>query len=198
VAHEIAGPLEADFRIGAAEADAGRIAPVVPPPPLGFDLAALDPASPMYRTFTGPPPDAEAANTPAWRRAEIGAANGHGNARSVARILRVLALGGAAGGVRLLTPETIDVILDEQSHGVDLVLAVPLRFGIGWALPETETVPYMPQGRACYWGGRGGSVILTDLDRQVTVSYMMNRMGPGVIGSDRSEAYVRAAYACLG
>jgi CubicO group peptidase (beta-lactamase class C family) len=198
VAQEIAGRRQADFRVGAAEADAGRIAPVVPPPPLEFDFAALDPTSPMYRTFSGPPAEAQAANTPAWRRAEIGAANGHGNARSVARILRVLALGGTAEGVRLLTPETIDVIFDEQSHGVDLVLAVPLRFGIGWALPETETVPYISQGRACYWGGWGGSVILTDLDRQVTVSYMMNRMGPGVMGSDRSEAYVRAAYACLG
>ena len=198
VAEEIAGPLDADFRIGAAEVDAARIAPVVPPPPLPFDLATLDPASPMYRTFTGPPAEAEAANTPGWRGAEIGAANGHGNARSVARILRVLALGGAAGGVRLLSPETIDVIFDEQSHGVDLVLAVSLRFGIGWALPEAETVPYVPQGRACYWGGWGGSVILTDLDRQVTVSYMMNRMAPGIIGSVRSAAYVRAAYRALG
>ncbi len=197
VAEEIAGPLGADFQIGAAEADWPRIAPVVPPPPLPFDLASLDPASPMYKTFSGPAADAATANTPAWRRAEIGAANGHGNARSVASILRVLALGGTANGVRLLSPETIDVIFDEQSHGVDLVLAVPLRFGIGWALPESETVPYVPPGRACYWGGWGGSVILTDLDRQVTVGYMMNRMAPGIIGSDRSEAYVRAVYDCL-
>jgi hypothetical protein len=34
-----------------------------------------------------------------------------------------------------------------------------------------------------------------DLDRRMTISYMMNKMGPGVIGSDRSEAYVRAIYA---
>jgi CubicO group peptidase (beta-lactamase class C family) len=86
---------------------------------------------------------------------------------------------------------------DEQSHGVDLVLGVPLRFGIGYALPETETVPYAPQGRSCYWGGWGGSVIIADLDRRITISYMMNRMAPGIIGSDRSEAYVRAIEACL-
>jgi hypothetical protein len=29
----------------------------------------------------------------------------------------------------------------------------------------------------------------------MTISYMMNKMGPGVIGSDRSEAYVTAIYA---
>ena len=198
VAEEIAGPLGADFQIGAAEADRDRIAPVVPPPPLPFDLASLPPESPMFKTFTGPAADAAAANTPAWRRAELGAVNGHGNARSVARILRVLALGGAADGVRLLSPETIDVIFDEQSHGVDLVLAVPLRFGIGWALPESETVPYLPQGRrVCFWGGWGGSMIVSDLDRRLTISYVMNKMAPGIIGSDRSEAYVNAVYGCL-
>ncbi len=197
VAEEIAGPLGADFQIGAIEADWDRIAPVTPPPPLPFDLASLDPDSPVYKTFTGPVADAGAANTPAWRRAELGALNGHGNARSVARILRVLALGGAAGGVRLLSPDTIGLIFDEQSHGPDLVLGVPLRFGIGYALPETETVPYIPQGRACYWGGWGGSVILMDLDARTTISYMMNKMGPGIIGSDRSEAYVRAVQGCL-
>ena len=197
VAQEIAGPLGADFQIGAIEADWDRIAPVTPPPPLPFDLASLDPDSPVYKTFTGPVADAAAANTPAWRRAELGALNGHGNARSVARILRVLALGGEAGGVRLLSPDTIGLIFDEQSHGPDLVLGVPLRFGIGYALPETDTVPYIPPGRTCFWGGWGGSVIIMDLDTRTTISYMMNKMGPGIIGSDRSEAYVRAIQGCL-
>jgi CubicO group peptidase (beta-lactamase class C family) len=198
VAKEIAGPLHADFQIGAKESDWGRIAPVVPPPPLPIDLGTLPPDSPMYKTFVGPPANAAAANTPAWRHAELGALNGHGNARSVARILRVLALGGSADGARLLSPETIAVIFDEQSHGPDLVLAVPLRFGIGWALPEGETVPYLPQqGRVCFWGGWGGSTIVSDLEHRTTISYMMNRMGPGIIGSDRSEAYTNAVYACL-
>jgi CubicO group peptidase (beta-lactamase class C family) len=197
VAQEIAGPLGADFQIGAIEAGWDRIAPVTPPPPLPFDLASLDPDSPVYKTFTGPVADAAAANTPAWRRAELGALNGHGNARSVARILRVLALGGEAGGVRLLSPDAIGLIFDEQSHGPDLVLGVPLRFGIGYALPETETVPYIAPGRTCFWGGWGGSVIVMDLDARTTISYMMNKMGPGIIGSDRSEAYVRVIQDCL-
>ncbi len=197
VAEQIAGPLGADFQIGAAERDWPRIAPVVPPPPLPIDLASLPPESPMFKTFTGPAADAGNANTPGWRRADMGALNGHANARSVARIIRTLALGGAVNGTRLLSPDTIELIFDEQSHGTDLVLGVPLRFGIGYALPETETVPYVPQGRCCYWGGWGGSVVLADLDRRVTLAYMMNNMAPGIIGSDRSEAYVRAAYACL-
>ncbi len=197
VAEEIAGPLGADFQIGAAEADWNRIAPITPPPPLPFDMDSIDHESPLFKTFTGPPPNAEAANTPAWRHADLGALNGHGNARSVARILKALALDGTVDGVRLLSPDTISLIFEEQSHGPDLVLGVPLRFGIGYALPETETVPYLPQGRACFWGGWGGSVILADLDTRTTISYMMNKMAPGIIGSDRSEAYVRTVLGCL-
>jgi hypothetical protein len=40
-------------------------------------------------------------------------------------------------------------------------------------------------------------VIIMDLDSRTTISYMMNRMAPGIIGSDRSEAYVRAIYDAL-
>jgi CubicO group peptidase (beta-lactamase class C family) len=198
VAEEIAGPLGADFQIGAADADRDRIATVVPPPPLDIDVERLDKASPAYRTFLGPLVDAGAANTDAWRRAEMGAINGHGNARSVARMLSALSLGGAVGGVRLLSPQTVDLVFEEQAHGVDLVLFLPLRWGIGMALPETETVPYVPQGRCCYWGGWGGSLVVCDLDREITISYMMNNMAPGIIGSDRSEAYITALEACLG
>jgi CubicO group peptidase (beta-lactamase class C family) len=197
VAEEIAGPLGADFQIGALEADWDRIAPVTPPPPLPFDLSSIDHDSAVFKTFTGPVAKAEAANTPAWRRADMGALNGHGNARSVARILKALALGGTVEGVRLLSADSIALIFDEQSHGPDLVLGVPLRFGIGYALPETETLPYVPQGRACYWGGWGGSVILMDLDSRTTISYMMNKMAPGIIGSDRSQAYVQTIQNCL-
>jgi CubicO group peptidase (beta-lactamase class C family) len=102
-----------------------------------------------------------------------------------------------SGGVRLLSPDAIGLIFDEQSHGLDLVLGVPLRFGIGYALPETESVPYIPPGRTCFWGGWGGSVIIMDLDARTTISYMMNKMAPGIIGSDRSEAYVRTIQSCL-
>jgi CubicO group peptidase (beta-lactamase class C family) len=197
VAEEIAGPLGADFQIGAAERDWDRIAQIIPPPQLPLDVEALGRDSVVVKTFTGPPAHAAAANTPGWRNATIGAANGHGNARSVARIDSVITLGGRSGGVRLLKPETIDLIFREQSNGVDLVLGVPLRFGIGYGLPVPQTIPYLPEGRICFWGGWGGSLILMDTDRRVTFSYMMNKMGPGIVGSERSAAYAAALYAAL-
>jgi CubicO group peptidase (beta-lactamase class C family) len=197
VADEIAGPLGADFQIGAAEKDWGRIAPVVPPPPLPFDLAALDPDSPVVKTFSGPPANADNANTPGWRGADIGGANGHGNARSVARVLSVIARGGEVDGIRLLRPETIELIFDEQANGTDLVLGVPLRWGIGYGLPRTDTIPWIPDEKICFWGGWGGSMIIMDLGRRMTISYMMNKMAPGIIGSERSSAYVQAIYDAL-
>jgi len=194
VAEEIAGPLGADFQIGAAESDWDRIAPVVPPPPLPFDFAALDPDSPTVRTLTGPFVAAEVANTPRWRRADLGAVNGHGNARSVARVMSVVARGGEVDGVRLLGPDTIDMIFRDQQNGIDVVLGIPLRFGIGYGLPQLDTLPYIPDEKICFWGGWGGSIILMDLGRRMTVSYMMNKMGPGIIGSDRAAEYVTAVY----
>jgi CubicO group peptidase (beta-lactamase class C family) len=198
VAEEIAGPLGADFQIGAAEGDWERIADVTPPPPLPFDLEAIGLDSPTVKTLTGPLVAAEEANTPGWRHADIGAANGHGNARSVARILSVISRGGEVDGVRLLSPETIDLIFREQANGIDLVLGVPLRFGIGYGLPQPDTLPYIPDEKICFWGGWGGSVILMDVGRKMTIAYMMNKMGAGIIGSDRAEQYVRAIYAALG
>jgi CubicO group peptidase (beta-lactamase class C family) len=197
VAEEIAGPLGADFQIGADESDWGRIAPVVPPPPLPFDFAAMGQDSVTVKTLTGPFIEATEANTPAWRRADLGAVNGHGNARSVARILSVISRGGEVDGIRLLRPETVDVIFAEQANGVDLVLGAPLRFGIGYGLPQLDALPYIPDEKICFWGGWGGSVIIMDVGRRMTISYMMNKMGPGIIGSDRSERYVRAIYAAL-
>jgi CubicO group peptidase (beta-lactamase class C family) len=101
-------------------------------------------------------------------------------------------------GVRLLSPETIGQVFREQSHGVDLFLGVPMRFGIGYGLPEPVGVPFVPAGKICFWGGWGGSMIIMDLDRRVTVSYMMNKMQPGLVGSGNATAYLDAIYQLLG
>ena len=179
---EIAKPLDADFHIGLPESEAYRCCPVVPPPPLPIDFSALDPNSPVVRTFTGPLPDAAAANTPAWRAADIGAANGHGNARSVAKVQSVISNGGEAFGVRLLRHETVERIFTTRSRGVDLGFGGPVHRGMGWGLPEPSTVPYVREGRVCFWGGWGGSMVINDADRKTTLAYMMNRMAPGIIG----------------
>ncbi len=196
VRSEIAEPLSADFQIGLRAADQDRAAEVVPPPPPEF--GEIDPQSIMIRTFTAPLFPAVEANSTAWRRAELGAVNGHGNARSLCTILSSLANGGVVGEHRLLRPETIDLIFNEQARGVDLVLGIPMRWGMGYALPEPASVRYIPDGRICFWGGYGGSMTIVDLDRALTISYVMNKMAPGIIGSERSAEYVSAIYKAIG
>jgi len=198
VATEITGPLDADFQIGAKESDWGRCAEIIPPPPLPFDMSTIDTDSVAFKTMTGPAAEAAAANTEGWRRAEIGAANGHGNARSVARVMSAVSLGGTVDGVRLLSAETIGQVFREQTHGIDLFMGAPMRYGIGYGLPDTSIIPYIPEGNICFWGGWGGSVIIMDTDRRLTISYMMNKMQAGLVGSDNSAAYVSAIYKLLG
>ena len=198
VAQEIAGPVGADFQIGLKPEDRARVAQMLPPTgPAALPMDDIDTESVFYRTMTGSIVDPSIANTEGWYNADIGAINGHGNARSVARILSAIALGGETGGVRLLSPETIDLIFQEQAHGTDLFLGIPLRWGIGFGLPESEGVPFVPAGKVCFWGGWGGSLIIMDLDRRVTISYMMNQMQPGVIGSEVSAAYCAVIDECL-
>ena len=137
--------------------------------------------------------------TAAWRQAEIPAENGHGNARSVARINSLVSNAGRVGDVQLLSPETIELIFKEQSNGMDLALGMPLRFGIGFGLPQLTTIPFVPEGRRCFWMGLGGSIVVNDLDHGLTMAYVMNQMGdglPGILGTERTVAYTRTALAC--
>lgn len=196
-ADEVAGPLDIDFHIGLDPNEFHRVTNVIPPPPLPIDFATLDMDSVLVKTFTGPAPAADVAWTPEWRQADIGAANGHGNARSVARAQAVVACGGTLDGVQLLSPSTVQQIFRVQADGVDQVLGIPSRFGIGYGLPG-ESYPYFPDGEICFWGGWGGSVIIVDVGRRMTIAYMMNRMDAGLVGDVRGENLVRAAYAAVG
>jgi CubicO group peptidase (beta-lactamase class C family) len=138
-AAHVAGPLGADFRIGLPPSEFHPVTKVVPPltppdsPP--FDPKQLDPNSVAFKTWTNPTmPGPDYHWTEGWRGADSGAANGHGNARSAARLQSAVACGGEVDGVRLLSPRTIDRIFEVQSDGIDLVIGVPIKFGVGYGL----------------------------------------------------------------
>ena len=197
VKEELAETFGADFQIGLRDEDLHRVSDVIPPPPLPIDFGVLDPASIPVRALTGPLIDAAKANTPEWRAADIGGANGHGNARSVARLQQIVGNGGVIDGQQILSSDTIDLIFQEQASGPDRVLFLPLRFGIGYGLPAPETIPYIPEGDICFWGGYGGSMIVMDRARHLTVAYMMNKMEAGVVGGVRSAALLDATFRAL-
>ena len=189
-AKEVAEPLGADFHIGLPESEDRRVSMVIPPPTL--DIAAMHPPEMILRVFSNPPLDATYPRHAWWRRAEIPAANGHGNARSVAMIQSVIAGSGAARGVRLLSEAGCDAIFDEQSNGTDLVLSWPVRFGMGYGL-RSQMMPIGP--RACFWGGYGGSLVVMDLDARLTVCYVMNKMAGGLAGDLRGANIMLTAAA---
>jgi CubicO group peptidase (beta-lactamase class C family) len=173
-AAHVAGPLGADFHIGLPPSEFHRVANVVPPPAEPTDLPQFDPKSVAFKTWTNPTlPWPECIWTEGWRRADIGAANGHGNARSLARLQSAVACGGEVDGVRLLSPRTIERIFEVQSDGFDLVIGIPIKFGVGYSLS--------PEGRVCAWGGTGGSTVIIDVDRRITFAYVMNKMAPAAV-----------------
>ncbi|KAH9862399.1 hypothetical protein J1614_011054 [Plenodomus biglobosus] len=194
---ELVQPLGADFQLGAKEKDWPRIAEIVPPPPL--ELPCNDPSSVSFKTLMNPPMNASVANTEMWRRAELSAGNGHSNARGVATIMSIVSLGGTAQGKTFLSQQsTIDLIFKEQQNGIDLVLLSPVRFGIGFGLTGKESSkPWIPEGRVARWGGWGGSIVIMDVDRGITIAYMMNKMKSGTLGDERSRGYVDAVYKAL-
>ncbi|KAK9482960.1 beta-lactamase/transpeptidase-like protein [Lipomyces starkeyi] len=171
--------------LGAAESDWERVAELAPPPSLPLEFSTMDPNSVAIKTFTGPGVDAEVAMTPGWRSAEIGAANGHSNAASLGRILSVIGNNG---------------ILDDHGHGL-VSRCLPLRFGIRYGINTdgacTSAAPFIPEGRVAFWGGWGGSMAVMDTDNNLTVCYVMNKMGSGTMGSERTSAYVMEVYKVL-
>jgi CubicO group peptidase (beta-lactamase class C family) len=193
-AREVAAPIGADFFIGTPESEDARISNVIPPPPLDLEALQMEVTDITAKTFLNPPLDATYAHHSWWRRAEIPAANGHGNARSVAAIQSVIAGRGQSGGVRLLSEAGTDAIFETQSDGTDLALGVPIRFGMGYGLGNE----FMPLGpRACFWGGYGGSLILMDQDADLAICYVMNRMEAGLVGDLRGAAIAAAVLAGL-
>jgi len=194
-AREVAKPLEADFHIGLPASEDHRVSDVVPPPPMNPQDFPGQVSEVMLKTFLNPPIDASMAHHEWWRRAEIPAANGQGNARSVAAVQSVVAGRGEARGVRLLSPEGTEPIFEEQANGIDKVLGVQQRMGMGYGLSNPPDMPIGP--RACYWGGYGGSIIVMDQDVNLSVCYVMNRMEAGVVGDTRGANLLTAAVASL-
>jgi CubicO group peptidase (beta-lactamase class C family) len=192
---EMAGPLSADFRLGVPDAEFGRIATVYPvdersrsASPAGGPPPATDPAAAKTRagSFTGTMGDPfETFNGPRWWRSVFGGSSGHCNASGLGRIISAVTQDGVTHGVKLLSPKTIDLIFDEQANGVDKYYEKPIRWGIGYALASAESnrrgpLPFLrPGNRTCFWYGTGGSLGIMDVERGITIAYVMNQCRSG-------------------
>lgn len=179
---EVAEPLGADFHIGLPASEDDRVAELVPP----------DPES----TEGNPPIRVADTATRAWRGAEIPAAGGTGNARSVAQVHVILANGGVAQGRRFLSEAGCRRALELQVEGEDKVLRMPARFGLGFGLAGGR-VP-MPNPNTIYWGGYGGSLAVIDMDARTSFAYVMNRMAGTTTGDMRAFGLMMAMWTAMG
>lgn len=180
-AEEVAGPLGADFHIGLPAEHDDRVALTAAPPSRDDDYAASPATDEAARSGTAI--RVRDGNSVAWRRAQIPAASGFGNARSVALVQSVLACGGAVGDVRLLSRAGCDRAREEQFSGEDRILRTPVRYGLGYGL----------FGGTLGWGGWGGAIVMIDPDHRSVVAYVTNQMREPA-DDDRGLELVMAAY----
>ena len=130
------------------------------------------------------------------RAAEIPAAGGIGNARSIARIHSALACGGEVDGVRIMSEAGARRGLEVQSDYDDQVLMAHLVHGLGFAR-ELEGWVSSPNENTMFWGGWGGSISMVDFDARASIAYVMNRMDSELTGDPRGTRIAAAVYESL-
>jgi len=205
----IAAPLGLDFWIGLPEAEEARVAPIVPASPSASPRNAFEAE---IAANPGGIPALYLRNTGGWRpsgfnarighAAQIPAANGITNARSLARLYGTLAMGGSRGDFRLIDPLRLAQAAEISSAThVDACLCVPTRFGAGFMRSMDNRALDCDSAvlGADAFGhvGAGGSVAFASPPRRMGFAYTMNRMGPGVLLNERGDRLIEAAYRAL-
>ena len=115
------------------------------------------------------------------------AANGHGNARSLAGFYTGLLNG------RLLDQELLAQLRREHSHGLDKTLLTQTRFGLGCMLdqPAVGNATFGLGAQAFGHPGAGGSIGFADPERGVAFAFVTNSLGPYVLMDPRAQKLAR-------
>lgn len=195
---EICGPLGIDFYIGLPASEEHRVSEIIPEqdkvnPSL---IALVKLAFPISRKVMGNPQfGGKDFNSRVCRAAEIPAANGMGNARSVAQLGSILAGEGKFNGHQVLTRSMVQFAVKEHARGKDVVkFGFPTACGLGVFLHNPQILP----GRYSFFAsGLGGSVCVMDMEKNVTIAYVMNRMAEFKEGDRRSIPLIESLWKCL-
>ena len=194
---EIASVIGADYHIGVGPQLDHRVSNLIQSTPIRPRAGA---ETITDRVFFNPYITPQTSGTIGWRRADLGGSNGHGNARSVAKVQNVIACGGTSGSKRLLSEQGVSRLFEPQYEGQDQVLQFNLRWGMGFAIGgELVHALYgnrLDGHRICCWGGSGGSFVINDLDQRMTVAFVMNKHVEGIADS-RSVEVTNAAFDAL-
>ncbi|WP_068876810.1 MULTISPECIES: serine hydrolase [unclassified Phenylobacterium] len=188
-------PLGVDFHIGLPASEGGRVAELIPADnPVVVPIELLP--RPVQLALASPAQDPARVNTQAWRAAELPALNGHASARGVARLMAALAEGGTLDGVRILSVETLAQMTAIVSDREDMLFGANPQWGMG-VLHNLIGI-YGPNPRAFGHSGWGGSYGCADPDARLAIGYVMNHMGPDLMGDPRGKALADAVFSALG
>ncbi|MEQ8432910.1 MAG: serine hydrolase domain-containing protein [Oceanicaulis sp.] len=189
----ICGPRGIDFHIGVDEADHPRAADHVLPP-RAPDLGKINPAKEL--AFMKPWSSPGRRGAAAWRSAELPAANGHGTARAVARLMAPFATDGLLDGEAFVSASVMKDAMKQRVAGEDRVLPFDLAFGAGVMINRGSRA-FGPQPRTVGHYGFGGSCGFADPEAGLSGAYVMNRQMDVLVGDARARALIEAAYGCL-
>src|SRR5665213_2654467 len=107
------------------------------------------------------------------QRSDVPASNGYGNARAVARLCTIGAMGGVLDGVHYLSQKTVDEASREQVFAEEPHVGW-LRLGLGFGL-HSDGFP-APTSTCFHWGGYGGSFGIMDQATGIGCGYAMNNL----------------------
>ncbi|MCY4617768.1 MAG: serine hydrolase [Chloroflexi bacterium] len=195
VRDEIAGPLGVDFYIGLPESEDSRTADLLPAPGAGPIGVSTQDSIAARALGLAAPRLAGTVNSREWRAAELPAANGHGNGRSIATIYSALS---QAGG-NLLSKEAIEACgPTEHAAREDMVLGFLVRRSLGFILSTAGgRYEWGPNPRTFGHSGAGGSLGFADPDAEIGFGYVMNQMSAGLGADPRWKPMIDAVYASV-
>ena len=197
-----ATPEGLDFHLGLADSEFHRVAYLTRMKNEPGDAAAQrlfratmsEPASLSAKAFSNPPSIMTSGNKPEWRRTVQPAANGHGNARSLAGFYSALLEG------RLLDSAMLAEMTREHCLGEDRTLLARTRFALGCWLdqPDVENATFGMGPQAFGHPGAGGCIGFADPERELAFGFVTNTMGPYVLMDPRAQLLSRLVQQCLG
>jgi len=193
VAREIAEALQADLFIGLPEDKETCVAPALLPE-LGGRRPRLPDSGPYAArvlNWISPPLTVMDVNRRDVRAAELPAANGIANARSLARMFASMI--GPVDGVRCLSSEAMNRARLEQWRGLDVVMGVGNAVGLGFLLPSE----WCQLGGPGSFGtaGFGGSRAWANPELELAFAYTPNLCSLGHFDA-REAVLSRATVAC--
>ncbi|MNQ70632.1 D-alanyl-D-alanine carboxypeptidase precursor [compost metagenome] len=201
IVERTARSLGLDFHIGLADSEFHRVAHISRGKGSHGDAAAQrvlnammrEPQAMTTRAFTNPPSIMTSTNKPEWRRMQQPAANGHGNARSLAGFYAGLLDGS------LLDSALLGEMTREHSLGDDLTLLTRTRLGLGLMLeqPDMPNATYGLGRHAFGHPGAGGSIGFADPERDLAFGFVVNTLGPFVLMDPRAQRLARVVGECL-